>query len=146
MRIYELTVSDKAYNVKVKSFSSHQAELEVNGKLIKVDVKAIGDDLVGKPVARPIAPAGGSPARAAPVSSSKMPVAGAGAITAPIPGAILEIFVKEGQEIKAGQPVLKMEAMKMENVIQSHLDGTILSISVHPKDAVSQGQELMTIG
>lgn len=144
MRIYELTVSDKAYNVKVKSFSSHQAELEVNGKLIKVDVKAIGDDLVGKPVTRPIALSAGSPARTAPVSSSKMPVAGA--ITAPIPGAILEIFVKEGQEVKAGQPVLKMEAMKMENVIQSHLDGTILSISVHPKDAVSQGQELMTVG
>ncbi|OPZ74031.1 MAG: 2-oxoglutarate carboxylase large subunit [Verrucomicrobia bacterium ADurb.Bin474] len=146
MRIYELTVGNKAYNVKVKSFSSHQAELEVNGKLMKVDVKAIGDDLVGKPVARAAAPSSTAPVRAAPVSAKKMPVAGAGAITAPIPGAILEIFVKEGQEIKAGQPVLKMEAMKMENVIQSHLEGTILSISVQPKDAVSQGQELMTVG
>lgn len=146
MRIYELTVGNKPYNVKVKSFSSHQAELEVNGKLMKVDVKAIGDDLVGKPVARAAAPSSAAPVRAAPVAAKKMPVAGAGAITAPIPGAILEIFVKEGQEIKAGQPVLKMEAMKMENVIQSHLEGTILSISVQPKDAVSQGQELMTVG
>ncbi|WP_221934078.1 hypothetical protein, partial [Klebsiella pneumoniae] len=82
MRIYELTVGNKAYNVKVKSFSSHQAELEVNGKLMKVDVKAIGDDLVGKPVARAAAPSSTAPVRAAPVSAKKMPVAGAGAITA----------------------------------------------------------------
>jgi biotin carboxyl carrier protein len=143
MRIYDLNINNKAYTIKVKSFSREAAELEVNGQSITVAVNKIVDDsAVIKPSSR--ATSTQTPkkqAKAAPAAGS-----GAGAVVAPIPGAIMEIFVKEGDTVTAGQPVLKMEAMKMENVINSPLAGTVGRICVHAGDAVAQGQELLIIG
>ncbi|MBT4091015.1 MAG: biotin/lipoyl-binding protein, partial [Deltaproteobacteria bacterium] len=65
---------------------------------------------------------------------------------APIPGSILEVLVKEGDQVEAGQTVVKMEAMKMENDINATSSGTIKSIQVSVGDAVSQGQALVEIG
>ncbi|MCG8526023.1 MAG: biotin/lipoyl-binding protein [Opitutales bacterium] len=150
MRTYELTISDKEYKVKVKSFSLDHAVLEIGEDTYEVDVKNVGDDLAGRPAPRALptssAPTAGGASKTA-ASSSKPAAAsgGEGAVTAPIPGAVMEVFVKEGDEVKAGQPVVKMEAMKMENIINSHIDGTVASISVIAGDAVSQGQELVAI-
>jgi len=154
MRTYELSIKGKEYKINVKSFSLDTAELEINGETVKVAVKNMGDNLEGRQIpsrALPTSKTGGSPfatraPAAAAASAKKANTEGGTAVTAPIPGAIMEVFVKEGQEIRAGQPVLKMEAMKMENVINSHATGTVLSILVNPKDAVSQGQELILIG
>jgi glutaconyl-CoA/methylmalonyl-CoA decarboxylase subunit gamma len=150
MRTYELSVNGNDYKIKVKSFNLDTAELEINGEMVKIAVKNMGDDLAGRPLPTrslssktPVAAAATS---SAPKTPSKSGGSGGKAVTAPIPGAIMEIFVKEGQEIKTGQPVLKMEAMKMENIINSDFSGTVQSISVNPGDAVSQGQELVLIG
>jgi glutaconyl-CoA/methylmalonyl-CoA decarboxylase subunit gamma len=152
MRTYELTINGKDFKVKVKTFSTDAAELEVNGDPIKVAVKNVGDDLAGRVIPSrqvvhraPVAVSGGGAPSKAAVPAS-VGTKGGSPVIAPIPGAIMEVFVKEGQEIKTGQPVLKMEAMKMENVINSHADGTVLSILVRPGDAVSQGKELILIG
>jgi biotin carboxyl carrier protein len=64
-------------------------------------------------------------------------------IKAPMPGLILEINVKEGQEIKEDDQVLILEAMKMENVISSPRDGKIKSISAMQGDAVEKNQLLI---
>jgi biotin carboxyl carrier protein len=150
MRTYELKIKDKEYEIKVKSFSLDSAELEVEGETIKVVVDAIGDDMAGKMPSRPLptkspaatpAPSGGG--AAAPKKST--PSGGAGAVIAPIPGAIMEVFVKEGDHVVAGQPVVKMEAMKMENIINSEIEGNVVSISVNPGDAVGQGDELLAV-
>lgn len=152
MRTYELSINGTDYKVKVKSFNLDAAELEINGGTVKVAVKNMGDDLEGRAIpARPLPSktpsASPAPKSGAKPATAKSTASGSGnAVVAPIPGAIMEIFVKEGQEIKAGQPVLKMEAMKMENIINSDFDGTVQSISVNPGDAVSQGQELVLIG
>jgi biotin carboxyl carrier protein len=151
MRTYELSINGSDYKVKVKSFSTDHAELEVNGKVVQVAVKNVGDDMAGRPVApRPQAAPARGPSSVPAGASAKTPmasVAGAGTpVIAPIPGAIMEVFVKEGQEVKSGQPVLKMEAMKMENVINAHADGRVLSILVSPGEAVSQGKALLMIG
>lgn len=64
-------------------------------------------------------------------------------IKAPMPGLILEINVKEGQEVKEDDNLLILEAMKMENIITSPRDGIIKSISVNKSDAVEKNQLLI---
>jgi len=66
-----------------------------------------------------------------------------GSIHAPMPGLILEINVKVGQTVKQEDPLLILEAMKMENVITSPRDGIIKSISVNQGDAVEKKQLLI---
>ena len=71
--------------------------------------------------------------------------AGADSITAPIPGAILEVYVKEGDEVKADTDLLKMEAMKMENRISAPRAGKVAKLHVKAGDSVSQGQVLVEL-
>ncbi|MGB1308964.1 MAG: acetyl-CoA carboxylase biotin carboxyl carrier protein subunit [Oceanihabitans sp.] len=64
-------------------------------------------------------------------------------LKAPMPGLILEINVKEGQEIKEDDALLILEAMKMENVLTAPRDGVIKSISANNGDAVEKNQLLI---
>ncbi len=64
-------------------------------------------------------------------------------IKAPIPGLILEINVTVGQEVQENDPLLVLEAMKMENTFQSPRAGVIKSIAVSKGDAVDKGQLLI---
>ncbi|MDC6351271.1 acetyl-CoA carboxylase biotin carboxyl carrier protein subunit [Zeaxanthinibacter sp. PT1] len=61
-------------------------------------------------------------------------------INAPMPGLILDVMVKEGQEITEGTPLLVLSAMKMENIIVSQGDGVVKSIPVKKDEAVEKGQ------
>ncbi|MBQ0768878.1 MAG: acetyl-CoA carboxylase biotin carboxyl carrier protein subunit, partial [Bizionia sp.] len=64
-------------------------------------------------------------------------------IKAPMPGLILSISVSEGQEVKENDPLLILEAMKMENVFNSPRDGVIKSIAIKTGDAVEKNQLLI---
>lgn len=64
-------------------------------------------------------------------------------IKAPMPGLVLDVRVTEGQEIKKGDPVLVLEAMKMENILKSPTDGTIKKINVKKGVAVEKNQVLI---
>ncbi|MCV9387694.1 acetyl-CoA carboxylase biotin carboxyl carrier protein subunit [Reichenbachiella ulvae] len=64
-------------------------------------------------------------------------------IKAPMPGTILGLMVKEGDEVKEGDTLLILEAMKMENVIKSPTDGTVQSLLVQKGDAVEKGKILL---
>jgi biotin carboxyl carrier protein len=66
-------------------------------------------------------------------------------VTAPIPGSILSVYVKVGDTVAAGEPLLKMEAMKMENEINARIGGTVTAVNVQEGDSVSQGQELVLV-
>jgi biotin carboxyl carrier protein len=63
-----------------------------------------------------------------------------------MPGQIKAIFVREGDKVKAGQKLLIMEAMKLENKLPASQDGIVKQILVRDGDIVSQGQELIIIG
>ncbi len=65
-------------------------------------------------------------------------------IEAPMPGLILEVSVTEGQEVQEGDPLLILEAMKMENVITSPRNGTIKSIPIRQGQAVEKKHVLIT--
>jgi biotin carboxyl carrier protein len=64
-------------------------------------------------------------------------------IKAPMPGLILDIHVKTGQEVKENDPLLILEAMKMENVITSPRDGVIKSVNITKGDAIDKGHLLI---
>ncbi|MGI9192615.1 MAG: biotin/lipoyl-containing protein [Chitinophagaceae bacterium] len=65
-------------------------------------------------------------------------------LKAPMPGLVLRILVQEGQSVKAGDPLMVLEAMKMENVFKAPADVTVKQIKVSEKQAVEKNTELMT--
>lgn len=62
-----------------------------------------------------------------------------------MPGLVLKILVKEGDMVTAGQPLIVLEAMKMENILSTISDGTILNIRLNEGDSVDKGQMLIEI-
>ncbi|MEL6143183.1 MAG: biotin/lipoyl-containing protein [Bacteroidota bacterium] len=76
---------------------------------------------------------------------AKSKATGGGNITAPMPGLVREVLVKEGEQLEAKQPVLILEAMKMENVIKSDGVGVVQSVKVQSGDAVEKGALLIEL-
>lgn len=145
MKEYKLKINGNDYAVTVNEVDDNIAEVEVNGTPFKVEFeKPITKKPAATVVAKPAAKTGG----AAPAGVVAKPAAsGAGAtVTSPLPGVILEVSVKVGDAVKKGQKVMVLEAMKMENVIESTADGTVTAIKVDKGDSVLEGAPLVIIG
>lgn len=121
----------------------------VNGVAYNVTVEeGTGAAAASAPVAA--APAAAPAPVAAPVAAPAAPAAPAGAagsvtVTAPMPGNILDVKVKAGDSVKAGDTLLILEAMKMENEISAPQDGTVASVNVRKGDVVNSGDLLCTM-
>lgn len=143
MKDFKYTINGKSYKVKVTRIEQEYAELEVNGKSYEVQID--------KPVKKQTAPAT-TPAPAPrtatgePVVSKPTVNAGTSAIKSPLPGVIVDIMVKVGDEVKKGQKILILEAMKMENNINADRDGKIVEIKVNKGDSIMEGTDLVIIG
>ncbi|NLK71964.1 MAG: biotin/lipoyl-binding protein [Clostridiales bacterium] len=127
--------------------------ITVNGKSYEVEVEEIGGAIqtaAPAPAAAPAAPKAApaaAPKAAAPAAPKAAPApAGATTITAPMPGTILDIKVKEGDKVTNGQVLLILEAMKMENEIMSGVDGVVSSVNVAKGASVNAGDVLVVIG
>jgi len=108
--------------------------VEVNGK--RFEVKAWVPEAGGAaPVAR----------RAPRASAAASSLAGAGSVVAPMQGTIVKVLVEVGQHVKAGDPVVVLEAMKMENQLQADKAGAVTSVNVKPGDKVGSGDVLVVI-
>ena len=79
------------------------------------------------------------------VAAAPAGAAGSVTVTAPMPGNILDVKVKAGDSVKAGDTLLILEAMKMENEISAPQDGTIASVNVRKGDVVNSGDLLCTM-
>lgn len=66
-------------------------------------------------------------------------------IEAPMPGKIIDILVEEGSEVKEGEPIIILEAMKMQNEIASHVSGVVKSVSVKKNDSVMKDDVMIEI-
>lgn len=124
MKNYTITVNGTPYNVTVEEGSSSAA-----------------------PVASAPAPApAAAPApQAAPKAAPAPAAAGSVKVDAPMPGNILDVKVSNGTAVKAGQVLVILEAMKMENEIVAPQDGTVASINVNKGDTVEAGQTIVTL-
>ncbi len=91
--------------------------------------------------------AGAAPVAAAPVAAPAAPAGAAGAVAvkAPMPGNILDVKVKAGDSVKAGDVLAILEAMKMENEIVAPQDGTVASVNVNKGDTVNSGDTLVSM-
>ena len=117
----------------------------VNGVAYNVTVEeGTGAAVASAPVAA-APPAAPAPAAAPAAPAAPAGAAGSVTVTAPMPGNILDVKVKAGDSVKAGDTLLILEAMKMENEISAPQDGTIASVNVRKGDVVNSGDLLCTM-
>jgi biotin carboxyl carrier protein len=143
MRKYDLTINNNSYEVIVKKVTDDEAIVEVNGQEHTVSINQIQRLILPESVPKATAkiPSG---LKATPAVASAA-IASGNDVIAPMPGQIKAILVREGDKVTAGQKLLIMEAMKLENKIPAPRDGIVRHILVRDGDIVSQGQELITI-
>jgi biotin carboxyl carrier protein len=129
--------------------------ITVNGTAYEVDVEelsAVGTPITSAPASVAAPPSGGgqsAPSAPAPAPVAPKPAAGgkegANKVNAPIPGTVLSVKVGAGDSISAGQVLLILEAMKMENEIAAPVGGKVVSIHTAQGASVNSGDLLVTI-
>ena len=138
MKSFKYIINGNVYKVIINNIEETVAEVEVNGTPYKVEMdKPTKKQVVT--IKRPIQ------TTTAPIIKPQQVSTGAAALRSPLPGIILNIAVKAGDPIKKGQKVLILEAMKMENVINSDRDGVVKEIKVNQGDSVLEGADLVII-
>ena len=150
MREYILNISGREYKAEVKEMTADYARIVVNNTEYVVDLVELGRKKISAPeFSRPMPPAQqGQPSA---VTASPMKpraghsVNGEEGITAPLPGLILEVSVSEGDTVHAGQNLILMEAMKMENQIKAPYNGSVKKVYVKKDDNVMEGDVLVEI-
>lgn len=137
---YIVTLNGNDYEVMVSDGTAEVLSVSPVGQTSAAPVAAP----VAKPAAAPAPAAKPAPAPVAkPAASSS---AGGTTVSAPMPGNILKLMVKQGDKVTSGQVLLVLEAMKMENEIFAPCDGTVTSVSVNTGATVNTGDVMVTIG
>lgn len=146
MKKFKFTINGNQYETEILNIEDNLAEIEVNGTLYKVEVdkamKSVKTPKLVRPAAVPSTDIHPSVAK----TSSPAGPKGAGSIKSPLPGVILEVFVREGDVVKMGQKLLMLEAMKMENNIEADKAGKVVQILKGKGDSVMEGDVLIIIG
>ena len=117
--------------------SAKTYHITLNGKVYEVEIEEVKAGQKPQPTVA-----------AAPKAEAKKEVAATGAgeaVEAPMPGTIVNVNVKNGDVVKKGQVLAILEAMKMENEIVAHKDGTVSSVTVSQGASVNSGDVLLTI-
>jgi biotin carboxyl carrier protein len=124
---YNILIDGKSFNLEVLSDngSSSTSILRVNNHVVSGELRTALDELLNK------------------MGMNKTIANTISDIKAPMPGLILQILVKSGMLIKKGDPVLILEAMKMENIIKSPVSGVIKEIKAKEKESVAKNQILI---
>jgi glutaconyl-CoA/methylmalonyl-CoA decarboxylase subunit gamma len=146
MSEYVLRMGGREYRATVKELTPEQATIEVDGKEYRVDLVQLGrrPPAVREAVRTTAATASvGVPSPAPSRRDSSAP--GEGVVVAPMPGMVLGLKVKEGEKVQAGQVLLLMEAMKMENAIAAPFAGTVSRVHVREGDSIGEGDRLVEL-
>ncbi|MBN2614823.1 MAG: biotin/lipoyl-binding protein [Bacteroidales bacterium] len=137
MKRFKFTIRGNEYETEVLKFKASSALIEVNGTRYEVELHKENT----KPefsIKRP--------ARTQEVKSNpNTPKSNVYAVKAPLPGIILQVFVKEGDTVAKDDKLLIYEAMKMENLLKSDKEGTVKSVKVKASDAILQDEVLMEL-
>ena len=138
MNSFKYTINGNVYKVVINKIEDTLAEVEVNGTKYKVEMN--------KPTKKQIVTIN-RPAQTttAPIIRPQQSNIGTSVLRSPLPGVILDIFCKTGDNVKKGQKVMILEAMKMENVINAEKDGVVKEVKINKGDSVLEGAELIII-
>lgn len=126
MKTYTITVNGNVYNVTVEEGTTSGAP-------------------AAAPVAAPKAAPAAAPAAPAPKAAAPKAAAGAVAVTASVPGKVFKVEASVGQAVKAGDPIVILEAMKMEIPVVAPQDGIVAGINVAVGDTVENGDVLASM-
>ena len=138
MKNFKFTIKGNDYEVEIKNFEGDFAEIEVNGTKYEIELQkqkkqSKTPQLIRKPIDNP-------------KDAHKIKKDEDAAVTkikSPLPGTIMQVFVKNGDVVKKGDKLLIYEAMKMENEVLAEKGGTIKSIKVVNGDNVLQDDVLI---
>ena len=140
MKEYKYTINGNKYEVVVGDIKDNIAFLTVNGETYTVEMEKQAGPEKKKPVVKAaITAADDAPA------ANKGAVNKANAVKAPLPGVITDILVAEGDEVKAGDTVIVLEAMKMANNLAAEKDGKVTAICVKVGESVMEDDALVVI-
>jgi len=141
MKKYKFTINGTTYEVEINNAEGQTIELEVNGTPYAVtldkEVKQTKTPKLLRPQAIPSTDTNKQDAKTAKKG---------GSINSPLPGVILDVFVKPGDKITVGQKVILLEAMKMENNIESDKEGIVAEVKARKGDSVMEGDVLIIMG
>ena len=157
---YQYTVKGVDYEVEIQDIEGNIVNVTVNGIPFEVEMKQpvkAGKQKVKLSEERRVKSeefnssssatnaSSATNESSAPITKPAAAAASGKPVVAPLPGTINEIKVKVGDKVNAGDTVVVLEAMKMQNNIDAETSGTIASINVNKGDAVMEGDTLVTI-
>jgi biotin carboxyl carrier protein len=146
MKKYSFTINGNEYDVAVKNVEDNVAEVEVNGFKYSVEFdRSLETTKTPKLVRNQVVPSTDITPSEQKTSSPTGPK-GAGFVKSPLPGTILDVYIKVGDAVKAGDKLITLEAMKMENIINSDKAGKVVTLNVNKGDTVMEGDILVEIG
>lgn len=152
MNKFQYKVQGVDYDVEIEELEGNVAKVQVNGIKFEVELKQPinpAHAIRKKPEVHQQATAAPqqAPASQAPAAAAAQPAASAtgSQVKAPLPGTITSVNVKVGDVVKDGDTVVVLEAMKMQNNIETEFSGTVTSILVNQGDSVLEGAILLTI-
>ncbi len=126
-RSYHIVSEGRSFNVEVVKIDRevNEVSLKINGKPISIALQDKLSLLLEK------------------LGMDMSATAKVNDVKAPMPGLILEIQVKEGDEVKKGDPIMILEAMKMENILKSPGEGIVTAVKVKKGDSVEKNEVLV---
>lgn len=139
---YKYTINGNQYEVAIGDIVENEVVVTVNGEEYKVEWESEPEEekkkpVLGKPKAESV-DSGSASADTTAVNTNN-------AVKAPLPGVITSIEVAVGDEVKAGDTLLVLEAMKMANNIEAEKDGKVTAICVQPGQSVMEDDALVVI-
>lgn len=146
---FRITVAGETYEVEVEEITEGEGGVENSSTANSTKVKREDEALSNQKSERVDAPSdSGKSSTASPkkhAEKEEADAAGVERVEAPMAGKVLELEVSEGDEVNAGDLIMVLEAMKMENEIHSLRGGTVTSIVVSKEESVDAGDHIMTI-
>lgn len=142
MKEYKYTINGNKYEVAINSINDNIANVVVNGEEYEVQMEKEPEPVKKKVVVRPVAQPEAE-AASAPTSTNKVDLNNA--VKSPLPGVITEIKVKVGDEVKAGDTVVVLEAMKMANNLDAEKSGKVTAVLVKEGESVMEDTPLVVI-
>ncbi|MBE0669285.1 MAG: biotin/lipoyl-binding protein [Anaerolineales bacterium] len=140
---YKITVKNKLYEVEIENINARPVIAHVDGERFEILPGDVNQAETKKEANKPAEKKSFNPNPAPAVTISPNPAISGNNLTAPLPGTVVDVFVKPGDKVEAGQVVLIIEAMKMKNSIRSVFSGTISEVLVSAGQSVAHKQALV---
>lgn len=142
MKEYKYTINGNKYDVEINDIVENIATVTVNGETYSVEMEKEPEPVKKKVVVKPVAQ---SQPAAESSSASSATVNTNNALKAPLPGVIREINVAVGDEVKVGDTVVVLEAMKMANNLEAEKAGKVTAVLVQVGESVMEDTPLVVI-